>query len=81
MPDVGFLDLFAVALVAFGVPLLLGLAPWLRVLSPVTAAALVTAGLLSVLLFPATALILLRTPGPEYAAAQRPPRSEISSKA
>ncbi|HYJ74501.1 MAG TPA: cation:proton antiporter [Kineosporiaceae bacterium] len=35
MPDVGFLNLFAVALVAFGVPLLLGLAPWLRVPGPV----------------------------------------------
>src|ERR687883_841347 len=35
MPDVGFLNLFAVALVAFGVPLLLGLAPWLRLPGPV----------------------------------------------
>jgi Kef-type K+ transport system membrane component KefB len=35
MPDVGFGNLFAVALVAFGVPLLLGLAPWLRVPGPV----------------------------------------------
>jgi hypothetical protein len=35
MPDVGFLNLFAVALVAFGVPLLLGLAPWLRIPGPV----------------------------------------------
>src|SRR3954470_5474485 len=35
MPDVGFLNLFVVALVAFGVPLLLGLAPWLRVPGPV----------------------------------------------
>jgi len=35
MPDVGFLNLFAVALVAFGVPMLLGLAPWLRVPGPV----------------------------------------------
>jgi Kef-type K+ transport system membrane component KefB len=35
MPDVGFLNLFVVALVAFGVPLLSGLAPWLRVPGPV----------------------------------------------
>src|SRR5918912_4025986 len=35
MPDVGFVNLFVVALVAFAVPLLLGLAPWLRVPGPV----------------------------------------------
>ena len=35
MPDVAFTNLFLVALVAFGVPLLLGLAPWLRVPGPV----------------------------------------------
>src|SRR5919199_577620 len=35
MPDVGFVNLFVVALVAFGVPLLLGLAPWLRLPGPV----------------------------------------------
>ena len=35
MPDVGFVNLFVVALVAFGVPLVLGLAPWLRLPGPV----------------------------------------------
>jgi Kef-type K+ transport system membrane component KefB len=35
MPDVGFTNLFLVALVAFAVPLLLGLAPWLRLPGPV----------------------------------------------
>ena len=35
MPDVGFLNLFVVALVAFAVPLGLGLAPRLRVPGPV----------------------------------------------
>src|ERR687886_2181481 len=35
MPDVGFVNLFVVALVAFGVPLLLGLAPGLRLPGPV----------------------------------------------
>ena len=35
MPEVGFLNLFVVAVIAFGVPLLIGLAPWLRVPGPV----------------------------------------------
>jgi Kef-type K+ transport system membrane component KefB len=35
MPEVGFVNLFVVAFVAFAVPLLLGLAPWLRVPGPV----------------------------------------------
>jgi hypothetical protein len=39
------------------------------VLSPVTAAALVAAGLLSVLVFPATALVLLRRRPSEHAVA------------
>jgi Kef-type K+ transport system membrane component KefB len=35
MPEIGFTNLFLVALVAFGVPLLLGLAPGLRLPGPV----------------------------------------------
>src|SRR5918911_3954391 len=35
MPDVGFVNLFVVALVAFAVPLGLGLAPRLRIPAPV----------------------------------------------
>src|ERR671938_1609491 len=35
MPEVGFVNLFVVALVAFAVPLGLGLVPWLRVPGPV----------------------------------------------
>jgi len=66
MPDVGFVNLFAVALVgllqATSLPFMtatrIGVATSL--LSPVTAAGLVTAGLLSVLVFPAGALALLR---------------------
>ncbi len=65
MPDVGFTNLFAVALIALLAPLpfivtatQIGVATGL--MTPVTAAALVCAGLLSVMLFPAVALVLLR---------------------
>lgn len=50
-------------------------------MSPVTATALVCAGLLSVLLFPALALTLLRRTGPDTAktAVERPPETEPAS--
>ena len=74
MPELSLAGVAVVAAVAFLVPLLLGLFPRLRPpsgwigmelgeLDQATGAALVAAGLLSVLLFPLAALTVLRAAG------------------